>query len=148
MQCVRTRTSGGMMTAMLTQVPLPWLPDSAAEIAPGVGVVACDGGGVVWVHGLATFAWDGGDEAARRLAAVQLVRLRAATQRQVAAAFGTDPVTVWRWDTALREHGVAGLVPARKGPKGPSKLTGELAERIRALDAEGMRLVQIAAACG
>jgi hypothetical protein len=57
-------------------------------------------------------------------------------------------VTVWRWDSALREHGVAGLVPARKGPKGPSKLTGELAERIRALDAEGMRLAQVAAACG
>src|SRR5216683_2961192 len=121
-----------MMTAMLTQVPLPWLPAGAEEIAAGVGVVAGDdGGGVAWVHGLATFAWDGGDEAARRLAAVQLVRLRAATQKQVAAAFGTDPVTVWRWDRALREDGAGGLMPARKGPKGPSKLTGELAGRIR-----------------
>ena len=92
------------MTAMLVQVPLPWLPGDAEEIAPGVGVVASDGGGVVWVHGLATFAWDAGDEAARRLAAVQLVRLRAAAQRQVAAAFETDPVTVWRWDRALREE--------------------------------------------
>ena len=55
----------------------------AAEIAPGVGVVAVpDGGGVVWVHGLAMFAWDAGDEAARRLAAVQLVQLNAATQVQ------------------------------------------------------------------
>ncbi len=137
------------MAGMLTQAPLPWLPAGAAEIAPGVGVErGGDGGGVVWVHGLATFAWDGGDEVSRRLAAVQLVRLRAATQRQVAAAFGTDPVTVWRWDSALREHGVAGLMPARKGPKGPSKLTGELAGRIRALDAQGMRLAGIAAACG
>ena len=89
---------------MLTQAPLPWLPGDAEEIAPGVGITADGGGGVAWVHGLATFAWDGGDEAARRLAAVQLVRLRAATQRQVAAAFGTDPVTVWRWDRALREQ--------------------------------------------
>src|SRR5258706_10601642 len=149
MHGLRTPARGGMMARMLTQAPLPWLPADAEEIAPGVGVVpGGDGSGVVWGHGLATFAWDGGDEAARRLAAVQLVRLRAATQRQVAAAFGTDPVTVWRWDSALREHGVAGLVPARKGPKGPSKLTGELAERIRALDAEGMRLAQAAAACG
>ena len=63
------------MARMLTQVPLPLLPRDAAEIAPGVGVVAGpDGGGVVWVHGLATFAWDAGDEAARRLAAVQLVQ--------------------------------------------------------------------------
>ena len=52
-------------------------------------MVACpDGGGVVWVHGLATFAWDAGDEAARRLAAVQLVQLRAATQVQVAPHSG------------------------------------------------------------
>ena len=66
------------MGRMLTQVPLPLLPRDAAEIAPGVGVVAGpDGGGVVWVHGLATFAWDAGDEAARRLAAVQLVQLKA-----------------------------------------------------------------------
>ena len=42
------------MARMLTQVPLPLLPGDAAEIAPGVGVVAGpDGGGVVWVHGLA-----------------------------------------------------------------------------------------------
>src|ERR1039458_4090518 len=137
-----------MMAAMLTQVPLPWLPAGAEEIAPGVGVVAGDGGGVVWVHGLATFAWDGRDEATRRLAAVQLVRLRAASQRQVAAAFGTDPVTVWRWDRALREDGVAGLVPARKGPRAAWKLTPELAGRIRGLGARGKKLTGNAAEWG
>src|SRR5712691_1033655 len=144
-----TQTGSVMMAAMLIQAPLPWLPGDAEEIAPGIGLVAGpDGGGVVWVHGLATFAWDGGDEAGRRLAAVQLVALRAATQRQVAATFGTDPVTVWRWDRALRENGVAGLVPARKGPRGAWKLTPELAERIRELDAQGMGLAAIAGQCG
>src|SRR4249920_2093198 len=137
-----------MMARMLTQAPLPWLPGDAEEIAPGVGIQADGDGGVAWVHGLAAFAWDGGDEAARRLAAVQLGRLGAAAQRQVAAAFGTDPVTVWRWDRALREGGVAGLVPARKGPKGPSKLSPELAARIRELDAAGRRLAGIASECG
>ena len=68
---------GWMMAGMLTQLPLPLLPAGAAEIAPGVGLVTGDdGGGLVSVHGLATFAWDAGDEAGRRLAAVQLVRLR------------------------------------------------------------------------
>ena len=138
-----------MMAAMLTQVPLPLLPGDAAEVAPGVGLTAGpDGGGVVWVHGLATFTWDSGDEAARRLAAVQLVQLRAATQKQVAAAFGTDPVTVWRWDRALRESGVAGLIPARKGPRAAWKLTPDLAGRIRELDASGMGLAAIAGECG
>src|SRR5450755_567354 len=137
-----------MMARMLSQLPLPLLPSGAAEIAPGVGFLAGEQGGLVTVHGLATFAWDAGDEAGRRLAAVQLVRLRAASQGQVAEAFGVDPGTIWRWDQALAAGGVAGLVPARRGPKGASKLTPELAERIAGLDAAGKTLREIAAATG
>ena len=138
-----------MMAGMLTQLPLPLLPAGAAEIAPGVGLVTGDeGGGLVSVHGLATFAWDAGDEAGRRLAAVQLVRLRAVSQARAAAAFGVDPVTVWRWDQALAAGGVAGLVPSRRGPKGASKLTPQLAARIGELDAAGATLSEIAAATG
>jgi Helix-turn-helix domain len=138
-----------MMAGMLTQLPLPLLPAGAAGIAPGVGLVTgAGGGGLVSVHGLATFAWDAGDEAGRRLAAVQLVRLRAVGQAQAAAAFGVDPVTVWRWDQALAAGGVAGLVPARRGPKGASKLTPEMAARIGELAAAGATLGEIAAAAG
>jgi hypothetical protein len=140
---------GWMMAGMLTQLPLPLLPAGAAEIAPGVGLVTGGGGGgLVSVHGLATFAWDAGDEAGRRLAAVQLVRLRAVSQAQAALAFGVDPVTVWRWDQALAAGGVAGLVPSRRGPKGASKLTPQLAARIAGLDAAGATLGEIAAATG
>ena len=113
-----------------------------------MGLLAGDEGGLVTVHGLATFAWDAGDEAGRRLAAVQLVRLRAASQGQVAEAFGVDPGTIWRWDQALAADGVAGLVPARRGPKGASKLTPQLVERIAGLDAAGATLREIAAATG
>src|SRR5271166_3551910 len=137
-----------MMARMLSQLPLPLLPAGAAGIAPGVGLLDGEQGGLVVVHGLATFAWDAGDEAGRRLAAVQLVRLRAAGQGQVAEAFGVDPATIWRWDQALAGGGVAGLVPARKGPRRASKLTGEVVARIAALDAEGMNLRQIAAVTG
>ena len=136
------------MARMLSQLPLPLLPAGAAEIAPGVGLLAGEDGGLVAVHGLATFAWDAGDEAGRRLAAVQLVRLRAASQGQVAEAFGVDPATIWRWDQAVASDGVAGLVPARRGPKGASKLTPALAARIAGLDAAGQTLRQIAAATG
>jgi transposase-like protein len=135
-----------MMARMLSQLPL--LPAGAAEIAPGVGMLAGEDGGLVTVHGLATFAWDAGDEAGRRLAAVQLVRLRAASQAQVAVAFGVDPGTIWRWDQALAAGGVAGLVPARRGPKGASKLTAQLTARIGELDAAGATLREIAAVTG
>src|SRR5258707_3006810 len=139
---------GWIMAAMLPQLPLPLLPPGAAEIAPGVGVVTGPEGGLVVVHGLATFAWDAGDEAGRRLAAVQLVRLRAASQAQVAEAFGVGPVTVWRGDQALGAGGVAALVPARKGPRRASKLTSEVVAAIRGLDGQGKTLAEIAAAAG
>jgi hypothetical protein len=137
-----------MMAGMLTPLPLPLplLPAGAAEIAPGVGLVTGeDGGGLVSVHGLPLpgtpgmrpgtgwrCSWSG----------------CAVSQAQAAAAFGVDPVTVWRWDQALAAGGVAGLVPARRGPKGASKLTPQLAERIRELDAAGAALGEIAAATG
>ena len=137
------------MARMLTQVPLPLLPGDAAEIAPGVGMVTGpDGSGVMWVHGLATFAWDAGDEAGRRLAAVQLHKLKAATQAQVAEAFGVIPVSVWRWEKALAAGGVAGLVPDRKGPRRASKLTPGVVARIRELDGQGLGKARIAAAAG
>ena len=137
------------MAGMLTQLPLPLLPGNAREIAPGVGVAGGpDGGGVVWVHGLATFAWDAGDEAARRLAAVQLRQLKAARQTQVAAAFGVIPLTLWRWEQALAAGGVAALIPDRKGPQRPSRLTPQKVAQIRELDGQAMRKAAIAAAAG
>ena len=138
-----------MAGSRLIQAPLPWLPGGAQEIAPGVGLLyLSDGGGQMWVHGMATFTWDAGDEAGRRLAAVQVTQLKAATQKQVAAALGTDLATVWRWAAAFRKDGMAGLLPARKGPKGPVKLTPELTATIKDLDAHGLGLEAIARQCG
>ena len=137
------------MAGMLTQLPLPLLPGNAREFAPGAGVVdGPDGGGVVWVHGLATFAWDAGDEAARRLAAVQLWQLKAARQTQVAAGFGVIPLTLWRWRKDLADGGVAALVSGPKGPQRPSRLTPPVVAKIRELDGQGMRKAAIAAAAG
>ncbi|HUY51186.1 MAG TPA: hypothetical protein VMV92_36695 [Streptosporangiaceae bacterium] len=57
-------------------------------------------------------------------------------------------MTVWRWDRALAGGGVAGLVPARKGPRRASKLTPQVAARIRELDGQGRTQAEIAAAGG
>ena len=137
------------MAGMLSQLPLPWIPDGAAEVAPGVGLESfSDGGGAVWVHGLMTFCWADGDEAGRRLAAVQLAELKAATQQQVAGAFGIGVVTLWRWLDGYRRDGLAGLVAGKRGPRGPSKLTPELTQRIGELAAAGKSQAAIAAAAG
>ena len=136
------------MARMLTQVPLPLLPGDAAEIAPGVGMVTGpDGSGVMWVHGLATFAWDAGDEAGRRLAAVQLQKLKAATQAQVAEAFGVIPVSVWRWERTRRPAG-SRACPGPQGPAAGLEATPAVVARIRELDGQGLGKAGIAAAAG
>ncbi len=107
------------MAGGLPQLPLPWIPDGAAEVARGVGLESlCGGGGAVWVHGLMTFCGDGGDEAGRRLAAVQLAELKAATQQQIADASGIGIVTLWRWLDGYRRGGLAGLAAGKRGRRG------------------------------
>ena len=102
----------------------------------------------MWVHGLMTFCWDGGEEAGRRLAAVQLAEVKAATQQQIADAFGIGVVTLWRWLDGYRRDGLAGLAAGKRGPKGPSKLMPELTRLIGELAAQGKSQAAIAAAAG
>ena len=47
-----------MMARMLSQLRLPLVP-AAAEIAQAWVLMAGEDGGLLAVHGLATFAWDG-----------------------------------------------------------------------------------------
>jgi len=137
------------MAVRLSQLPLPWLPEGAIEIAPGIGVVlGGDGAGTAWVHGMATYAWGAGDWACRKLAAVQLAELTGADKKDIAAAFGTDAATFWRWRQAYAGQGLAGLLPGKRGPKGPSKLTPRVTARIRELAGGGLPQAGIARQCG
>ncbi|MGH3094676.1 MAG: putative transposase [Streptosporangiales bacterium] len=135
------------MTRASQQV-LPLLPADAVPVGPLAGLVETDEGGVVFVCGQATFAFAAGDELGRRLAAVQLVEARIASVAAVTAAFGLVQTTLWRWRAAFAAGGVAGLLPVRPGPKGPSKLTDAVAARIRGLDGQGLTLAVIAARTG
>ena len=75
-----------------------------------------------------------------RRAAVSLARIKAASQVQVAAAFGTSPLTVWRWAQALSQAGVSALVPQRSGPRRASKLTTAVIATITGLREQGLSL--------
>jgi transposase-like protein len=136
------------MTVMTAQAPLPLIPAEARCIGDAVGLVEDAEGGRVFIHGSLAYTWKAGDEAGRRLAAVQLVEIKAATQAAVAAGFGTDPSTLWRWAKRLQAHGVSGLGSAARGPKGPSKLTLELATDIRTRVGAGSSLRSIARSLG
>ncbi len=83
-----------------------------------------------------------------QLAAVQLAGLTGAGKKDIAAASGTGAATFWRWRKAYAGQGLAGLLPGRRGPKGPSKLTPLVTARIRELAAGGLAQAEIARQCG
>lgn len=133
---------------MTAQLPLPLAPGGARVVSGAVAIIEGDDGGRVFVHGNLAYAWDADDAAGRRFAAVSLMRIKAATQLQVAEAFEVKPATVRRWDAQLTDAGVAGLLPERKGPKCKSKLTGDTVAAIRRLREGGASYRAIAAATG
>ena len=79
---------------------------------------------------------------------MSLVRIKAATQLEVAEAFAVRPAAVRRWETRLTVDGLAGLLAERKGPKRKSKLTGDMVAAIRRLREDGSSYRAIAAATG
>lgn len=128
--------------------PLPLCPAGSVQVSAGVALTENDDGGAVFVWGMAVSCWDTGDVVGRRLAAVQLVATGAATQVEVGAGFGAGEATVQRWVAAWRRDGIDGLVPAKKGPRRPSKLTSEMVAGIKELRAGGASMAAIAAATG
>ncbi|NVM97028.1 putative transposase, partial [Arthrobacter wenxiniae] len=107
-----------------------------------------DGGGTVFLHGQASFSWDGGDEVGRRWAAVRLAVLKAASVAEIATAFDVTPTTVWLWKQLLTEGGIAALVPEKKGPKRASRLTESVIARIVELRSTGLSQQAVGDAVG
>lgn len=107
-----------------------------------------DGGGIVFLHGQASFSWDAGDEAGRRWAAVKLATMKAAAVAEIATAFDVTPTTVWLWKQLLLEGGIAGLVPEKKGPKKASRLSDTVITQIVELRSTGMSQQAVGNAVG
>ena len=137
------------MSVMNAQPPLPIPPVAGAvSIGEAVALVQDGDGGRVFLRGELIYAWSAGDVPLRRLAAVQLVANKAARVGDVAAAFGVDAGTLWRWGQHLSATGVGGLVPDKRGPKGPSRLSPEVVADITARRATGTSYRKIATATG
>src|SRR5450759_1420395 len=143
---VRGSAVMGVMTA---RQPLPMaLVDGAVPIGVAADLVEDCDGGQVYIHGNLTYTWSGDDQVLRRLTAVQLVEMHVAKVGDVAAAFGVDTATVWRWRHGFAGSGVLGLVPGKHGPKGASKLTPAVIADIRARRQTGASLRAVATATG
>lgn len=79
---------------------------------------------------------------------VRKVEAEGATVRAAAGAFGMSRQSYYSAAAALAEGGLAGLLPAKPGPRGAHKLTVEVLdhlERLRSTD-PGLRSAELAAA--
>jgi len=54
------------------------------------------------------------------------VRIEKASVRQAAEDYGVSRPTFYQAKESFREAGIAGLVPKKRGPRGPHKLHGEV----------------------
>lgn len=127
------------MVFMTAQLPLPVTMDPVVmPVGLAVSLVENDGGGEVYIRGQLCDVWDAEDAAARPWAAVKLVRLGAASQEQIAAAFGVSSVAVWKWVQRAAAGGIAALVSEKKGPKKASRLTSTVITRIVELRSTGL----------
>jgi len=137
------------VAVMTAQPPLPLTPAGSVGIGAVTALVEeADGSGRVYVRGELAYLWGPGDEAGRRLAAVQLMQVKAATGTAIATGFGIDRETLRLWVRAAESCGAAGLVPKRPGPKGPSKLTPAKVADIRSRREAKASLRAIASAVG
>ena len=140
--------AGAGMVDVRSGQPLPLRPAGSMAIGPAASMLEDDQGGMTFVWGMANSCWNAGDVVGWRLAAVTLVATKAAHHGEVAEAFGVDPDTLRKWRRAWEKDGAEGLRSEKRGPKGPSKLTEEIAEAIRDARREGKTLAQIAALSG
>lgn len=98
----------------------------------------------VFLNGHAAARYSCDDKVAERVLITQLAEVVPLPDRQIAAAFQIHPVTLSRFRAMARTGGTAALVPAKSGPKGPSKMTPKIEARCWALRQQGLSFRAIA----
>ncbi|MCP4966215.1 MAG: hypothetical protein GY926_13400 [bacterium] len=84
------------------------------------------------------------DRLTERVIVTQLVEVSGLPAKLVAEIFERHFVTVSRWRSLARDAGAQALVPERPGPKGPSKRTRKLEDKILRLRSQGLSYRSIA----
>ena len=95
-------------------------------------LVQADGKRSVCLGGLPIYVYDTDDKAAEAVCIAMLSSTDLASDVAIAKAFGCHRNTVGRLARRLAAQGMAAVVPARRGPRSPHKVTPEVIEIIRA----------------
>ncbi len=121
--------------------------------APGVPIgrrcTLLESGGrrVVLFGTTVIFVFDASDHEAQAACMVLLSRAGLASDVDIASAFGVHRNTVGRLVARFTAQGMAAVVPAKRGPKGPSKANGEVLDVVASYAATmtGRQLVEVVA---
>jgi hypothetical protein len=105
------------------------MPAEAEVISPDLALVLREGKVILFNAAGPIYEYGEDDHLGVRLAAAVLADLGLAPVTALAAAFGVDRATVHRDHARLEDGGVGGLLPRKRGPKGPHKLTGAVLAR-------------------
>lgn len=100
-------------------------------LGPRLHVLETMGRRAVFLEDRVIHVYDAGDRAAAAAAVALLAHARVATDIDLAAAFGVHRNTVARLERRLEQAGMAAVVPAKPGPKGPHKVTPAVTAVIR-----------------
>ena len=127
-----------------TQLPLIDLnPAIGIPLGRRLLVLESDGQRAVFVGGTAIHVYDARDRGAEAAAIALLAHARVAPDLALGEAFGVHRNTVGRLERRLEEAGMAGVVPAKPGPKGPHKVTPAVIEVVKELShLESVRLTR------
>jgi len=107
-----------------------------------------DGVRVVCVRNTPFYTYDLDDKAQHLFCAGQLIESGLAKQCEVVQAFGLSASTLQRARRKVRQEGIGGLLPQKKGPKRRHKGGGAVGRRIVKLWKEGVGREEIAARVG
>jgi hypothetical protein len=98
----------------------------------------------VFVNGHMVNRYACGDLAVERILVTQYAEVLPLANHEIAALFGMHPVTLSRFRGQMRRSGAEALIPRKRGPKGPSKMTPQLEARCRKLREQGLPYREIA----
>jgi hypothetical protein len=128
----------GIGSAALVATPLfeyPVVPGT--PIGKRLTLLDSDGKRAVFFGSVAIQIYDAADKGAEAACIAMLSRADLATDIDIAAAFGCHRNTVARLAGRLAHEGLSAVVPAKRGPKGPHKVTPEVQ---RVIEGEGAGL--------
>ena len=129
-----------MDNASLTvgQPPLIELqPQLGTPLGKRLRLLESNGQRAVFLGDIAIHLYDAQDSGARAAVIALLARARVGTDIELGEAFGCHRNTVARLKRRLEQSGMAGVVPSKRGPKGPRKVTPAVMEVVRELSRLG-----------